>query len=722
MFSWSSSTSLKIVGTEGHTPDSLRQEVDRGAKFVIYSYNFSLVVLSFKQPSNIYFVRGGESRVVKGLPFTLISLVFGWWGIPWGIIYTVQSLHQNLSGGKDVTREMIAALSPSSASDSPRAPTAPPPPILPVKPFLTSRRMFGALALLVAALAIGYPAVSLYEAEHLRVALVSGLDAPYEIELNGAKHTLPAHEAVRLTLAEGDFVLRGAPGTPADQTFSARGSFWRRPFETNVLVINPDRAAVVFRETTKYRETHAAIDPDEKTALHLHLNRVSYFLPAPDYFFQAFPKNINLPSRSAVVSKSRIATPTELDRGGLVSLVAGQVTYDVLREFVTTLAGLNLEDEVLQRHIHAHLKPDDARKLFESHLDDRPVLVEWHRSYQWLIEQNFPTEDITTRYRAMMDADPDNGALTYLYARILPDSSRSRSYYEKALKAKHPSPYAAYALGADEFGAGRYAAALELLLQAERSGLRSDALRMRKRDAQYALGRYGEILRELTLEKANKPEDVANFVEELQLSQSQKPDRATGQRAITAFVGALKRRYGEFGDYQAIEDYLGSRLVYALGDEQEFAGIAGKLKGSLNELEAAICRRDIPAATKALANEKKVPARFAWLLMLVAHSRGDTAGADTHFQQALADLATSDLHSRAIARQIAENTAASHEQILHTLNYADELRVMFTALGVRFPDHRAAYFSRARELDHSPAFPHLLLQDSRGDATATKKH
>ena len=51
--------------------------------------------------------RGGT--FVKALPYTLISLAFGWWGFPWGFIYTPMSLATNLGGGKDVTAQLLAA-------------------------------------------------------------------------------------------------------------------------------------------------------------------------------------------------------------------------------------------------------------------------------------------------------------------------------------------------------------------------------------------------------------------------------------------------------------------------------------------------------------------------------------------------------------------------------------------------------------------------------------
>ena len=50
-----------------------------------------------------------ESAVVKGLPYTLLSLVAGWWGIPWGPIFTIGALYNNLKGGKDVTIKQMTA-------------------------------------------------------------------------------------------------------------------------------------------------------------------------------------------------------------------------------------------------------------------------------------------------------------------------------------------------------------------------------------------------------------------------------------------------------------------------------------------------------------------------------------------------------------------------------------------------------------------------------------
>jgi len=101
---------MKILGMEGMTPADVSREVERGARFVIFQYCVSIIVLTFKRPSHIYFVRGGQSRVIKGLPFAAVSLLFGWWGIPWGPIHTVTSLTTDFQGGKDVTQHVLASL------------------------------------------------------------------------------------------------------------------------------------------------------------------------------------------------------------------------------------------------------------------------------------------------------------------------------------------------------------------------------------------------------------------------------------------------------------------------------------------------------------------------------------------------------------------------------------------------------------------------------------
>ena len=100
----------KIQGIEGMAAGQLQFELQRGGRFVVFQYCISVVFMTFRRSSPIYFIRAGENPIGKGIPFTLLTLVAGWWGIPWGPIWSAQSIYRNLSGGKDVTKEVSAAL------------------------------------------------------------------------------------------------------------------------------------------------------------------------------------------------------------------------------------------------------------------------------------------------------------------------------------------------------------------------------------------------------------------------------------------------------------------------------------------------------------------------------------------------------------------------------------------------------------------------------------
>ena len=96
-----------IAGAEGLTHRQLMEEIGRGGRFVTFLYAISVLVLTFRRSTGIRFVRGGETVGAAAWGPTLLTLVLGWWGIPWGPIYSIQSIFQNAMGGKDVTEEML---------------------------------------------------------------------------------------------------------------------------------------------------------------------------------------------------------------------------------------------------------------------------------------------------------------------------------------------------------------------------------------------------------------------------------------------------------------------------------------------------------------------------------------------------------------------------------------------------------------------------------------
>ncbi|CAN94666.1 MULTISPECIES: hypothetical protein [Sorangium] len=98
---------MTIAGIEGLSNETIRGELAAGARFVVFEYCISILILTFKRSSAVHYIRPGESALLKGLPYTMISLLFGWWGFPFGLLYTPMALITNLSGGRDVTATIL---------------------------------------------------------------------------------------------------------------------------------------------------------------------------------------------------------------------------------------------------------------------------------------------------------------------------------------------------------------------------------------------------------------------------------------------------------------------------------------------------------------------------------------------------------------------------------------------------------------------------------------
>lgn len=101
---------MKIQNIEGLSAADLQREEEKGARFIYYTYTISLLFITLRRTSGVYMIKGNESRVKKGFRFTLASVLFGWWGVPFGPRYTLESIRSNQKGGKDVTDEVMATV------------------------------------------------------------------------------------------------------------------------------------------------------------------------------------------------------------------------------------------------------------------------------------------------------------------------------------------------------------------------------------------------------------------------------------------------------------------------------------------------------------------------------------------------------------------------------------------------------------------------------------
>src|SRR5215471_847577 len=101
---------MRIVGLDNFSRAELDAELQAGARLVIFQYCVSAIVMTFREGSNVHILRPNDRPYLKSLPFSLCSLILGWWGIPWGPIRTISTVVRNCQGGIDVTTEILRKL------------------------------------------------------------------------------------------------------------------------------------------------------------------------------------------------------------------------------------------------------------------------------------------------------------------------------------------------------------------------------------------------------------------------------------------------------------------------------------------------------------------------------------------------------------------------------------------------------------------------------------
>ncbi len=99
----------EIPEIDGMSLAMIEDQIYHGGRFVRYSWVVSPLVVTIQRPSRIYYLKPGEDALRQGLPYTAISLLFGWWAFPRGITCTFDALQQNLGGGEEFTRQVLEA-------------------------------------------------------------------------------------------------------------------------------------------------------------------------------------------------------------------------------------------------------------------------------------------------------------------------------------------------------------------------------------------------------------------------------------------------------------------------------------------------------------------------------------------------------------------------------------------------------------------------------------
>jgi hypothetical protein len=701
---------MNIKGAEGMSPEQIRDEIHRGGRVVVYTYCVSILIMTFKRPAGMRLIRANSNAAANSWPYLLISLLFGWWGFPWGPIYTVETIYRNLCGGIDLTDAVLRDLQPLTQPGAETAtPTKPAP--MPAKPSRFDGKVAGILAGGVAAAAVlGITVFCLFKKNDLTLVLVSGLDRPYEVTLNGTPHQLKPHGTEVLHLAEGEFILEDAPGGqvvgPA-QKFNFSAPLFDHLTGENVAIVNPDQTAILINTEIPYYADGTSPPADEKPAYSLAINQAGYFLPKPEFVFETPDARTSMPSGVARVVKHRLYALEPLPATDLTGWLTKQSGYDAVREHLQRLARQRSDEDLLNAAIQS-LKPDDLRTFFRARLADRPVLVDWHRFYQQQMERHFPRQDLLAEYQAYLRAEPANGALMYLVGRQVEDPVEQTKWWQAALAANPACNYAYSAMAYDDLSDARFEDARNHCFASLAKGINTGSLQYNHRMTYLALGRAAEYLPQLTEARKKNPQEITLAEQEMVHTYLATHDLAKVRQVKATYLKAYQATHPSAENLADADAYLEACLCYQAGDFAAYAKSIARFDQPFYRFRAAFVQEQLETAAKAQAEEAPDP-DAELLLYLLAHQKGDAAAADKYFLRAMAAMKADDRDFRHIAAQI-ESGHPDAADICRVTMPVERKRIVLAALGARYPVEKPTYFNLARKLNFNPEFPQHFLK------------
>lgn len=78
-------------------------EITPASKLVRYTFVVSLAVITHRSESRYYFEDMEKSKASMAKLFsTLGTLLFGWWGLPWGPIWTIKAVIDNMADSDEI--------------------------------------------------------------------------------------------------------------------------------------------------------------------------------------------------------------------------------------------------------------------------------------------------------------------------------------------------------------------------------------------------------------------------------------------------------------------------------------------------------------------------------------------------------------------------------------------------------------------------------------------
>lgn len=573
--------------------------------------------------------------------------------------------------------------------------------------FPGAHKFVGPLILLV--LLAGYLITAYVRGKAVSMYVLNGLGRSYDIQINNKRFTLPAQEHIRVKMLEGNILVKVLDEdlNISQQTTVIKTSFFARPFLNRTYVINPDRVAVLLWERTQYSAEPA--QNIEKLPYKYYTGEFFYSFAGIDYKFSEFPNRIDISSKTSRVEKERITQVKDLlSSNSLIDILTEDLGVEKAREFLKTNLYYDPQNGMSIYYLSVLSEPKDMIDFLRPNLARRPVLIEYHRMYQDLMDVVNREYNLEQEYRGYLEKDKSNPELIYLLGRVTPDIVESEKLFLQSVTNETPCPYGYNALAYNRLCSGKFEEAARFINKALQIMPDNQSFDVARWEISAALGEFGELLKKIRKEKKDNPYDGEVVAGEIYYL------IRNGQKdLVKAVVDGYLSKIKEVSTAELIEEwknYFDFVYYYVFGDEklslEKIKGLSDPKFKFMGEFLAG----NLAEAENALKEEKFVSADYHLLLFIAGKIKGDKEFSDKHLRQAIEILEQSSPPERVAADYLKGIRYPDIAEVVQLPISPGQKRIILATIGIQFPEHKEKMFSLGKKLNYHTLFPYLFLK------------
>lgn len=576
-----------------------------------------------------------------------------------------------------------------------------------------NRKRMGLVAAIIVALVFSIISIiSFAKAYNHTIYLVNGMPRAYTVQVNGKSIQLPALRTRRMHVAEGTVEVTCTDPLVAygTQTMQYTSSFFGRLFDDRVIVLNPDRAAILEYQTIIYAKRDT---PDVKAPPSVVTGgQFEHVFKDIDFVFKEAPGRIDLDANQKSVTRYGLNLIKDDE-----SISIGRILYllekDMSKESLVTIATqryLAKPDDVLLLSFMRHIMDTDKFvAILKPSLDTRPVQIDVHRQFQIAMEQMDQKPALIKLYQDMIDKEPGNKDLLYLASRLLNirEYSKIVTLLRKASEGPDPNVYALNWLANVHMENGLYEQAATYCQQLITAGYQTTEHQVMYMDCLTALGKVDEA--EAFAVKLQNQVDLQQyyngFYHQAYHKQLQNDQKGLHE-VVIRFEDKLKRNNVEEKQWYVLE--LNAELAYVAGMPELFSRFYVKQEDWFYRFKGFIAQGDVASASDVIDSKSAMYTDYL-TLFIAARNQNDQKIATNAINSAIGMLLEGTAEDRELAKMLAGKSDVTLNVLYHLPLGYEAKKLVLVALGLNVPKVKQPCFEAAKKLNFDHHFPYLTV-------------